>query len=77
MGVEDVGVGGRWGAHEISKEWEKVLECEGERVCECWKDSLCKMVGGVGKFVEVEASDAGACKQWYVKESERKRRCGS
>jgi hypothetical protein len=39
-----------------------------ERVCECWKDSLCKMVGGVGEFVEVEASDAGTCQQWYVKE---------
>jgi hypothetical protein len=30
----------------------------------------------VREFIEVEASHAIACKQWYVKESEWKRRCG-
>lgn len=67
--VDDVRGVWLWREDKVGREREEVLESEGKRVLESWKESLEEVLGGIREVIEEDTFERGATKPWKIEES--------
>lgn len=62
-----------WREEKVGREREEVLESEGKRVLESWKESLEEVLGGIREVKEEDTFERWTTKPWKIEESKRDR----